>query len=250
MSLRSGCFSWPQVPCACARCHPRVLVAGILAKTAAKHSKYLSSAAVSRTRCSSAPLFWVCLSRPPLLWQYIWISGRQWERRTTNRDWKRAKEQDGSAKSGFEPFLGSGDLVSIISARGVPEREYAIPARVCLGPVFREGCCRRCCCAAFLWVWFQLWQTHSKEQNMFFRARCSQFGVHFEQTRPNRVFFWLLAAALLMINNAAIPLPGKTHVRANRQAKHPQCSGAWCRSTELWVMSPTASEESRRAKES
>ena len=30
--------------------------------------------------------FFVCLFRPPLLWQDIWISGRQWEQRATNRD--------------------------------------------------------------------------------------------------------------------------------------------------------------------
>ena len=58
--------------------------------------------------------FWllgVCSAPPPLLWQYIWISGRQWEQRTTNCDRKRAKEHDRSAKSGFGAFLGSGGTV-------------------------------------------------------------------------------------------------------------------------------------------
>ena len=61
-------------------------------------------------------------------------------------------------------------------------------------------------------------QQRAKPVFVFF-AGFSQFCTHFEQTRPNRVFFWLLAAALLMTSNAAIPLPEKTHV--NRRGGYP-----------------------------
>ena len=64
---------WPQVICDCAR-PPEGLLARILAKTAAKLSKHLSSAAVSRTRCCApfgAVFLSLCFVPPPFVAVYL-----------------------------------------------------------------------------------------------------------------------------------------------------------------------------------